>query len=131
MAVSCRLTLYLSPRNRLSSPMATSKRWRGAMRLGLRSALLVPGGAIETRVDPYCVPGHRPLGEIGTPRGFEALGAAARTEPQNNPAWNCWSGLRGETSTAVAVPFGPLLQSPPAQGTGPATSPESYRQLKP
>jgi hypothetical protein len=30
-----------------------------------------------------------------------------------------------------SVPLGPLLQLPPAQGTGPATSPLSNRQLKP
>ena len=30
----------------------------------------------------------------------------------------------------VSVPFGPLLQLPPAQGTGPATRPLSKRQLK-
>ena len=31
----------------------------------------------------------------------------------------------------ATVPFGPLLQLPPAQGMGPATRQLSYRQLKP
>src|SRR5579883_483132 len=125
MVVSCRLTLYLSPWNRSSSPTAMSKRWRGAMRLGLRSALLVPGAVMETRVDPKRPAGHKPLGLIGVPRGWVGLGGVARTVPQNNPAWNCWSELRAETSTMLLDPLGPLLQSPPAQGTGPATRPES------
>jgi len=37
------------------------------MRFGLRSALLVPGAVIETRIDPYWFPGHSPLGLIGVP----------------------------------------------------------------
>ena len=31
----------------------------------------------------------------------------------------------------MSLPLGPLAQLPPAQGTGPATRPLSYRQLKP
>src|SRR5690242_17141040 len=89
---------------------------------------------MEMRVDPYCDAGHKlgPRPELsGTPSGFAALGGRARTEPQNSPASNCWSGVIMEVSTTVSLPSGPLLQLPPAHGTGPATNPLSYRQLNP
>ena len=70
------------------------------------------------RVEPYWVAGHR-----FAPR-LELIGKAgvALTAPQNNPASNCWSGLITEASTTVSLPTGPLLQSPPAHGTAPATT---------
>src|SRR5450631_1907947 len=97
------------------------------MRGGLRSSSSVPGAGIVTNEDPYCDAGHK-LG----PR-LELIGVVgvACTEPQNSPAWNCWSGLMIEASTSVSLPAGPLAQLPPAHGTGPATRPLSYLQLKP
>src|SRR5450432_1546072 len=105
----------------LSSPTAKSNRLRAAMRGGLWSSFSVPGAGILISEEPYCDAGHNPESPIGV----------VRTDPQKSPAWNCWSGVMPETSTMESVPFGPLPQLPPAHGTGPATRPLSYRQLKP
>src|SRR5439155_25381621 len=113
-AVSWRLILYLSPRKRLSSPTVMSKRCRGATRGGFLSSLAVPGAGMLTRVDPNSAAGH------GDGKGVVGV---ARTLPQNIPAWNSWSGL----SPLAARSTGP----PSETGTAPATSPLSYRQLKP
>src|SRR5215469_15844903 len=118
----------------LSSPAARSNKCRAAIRGGFLSAFSVPGAGMLITVDPYCDAGQRfaPSEElIGTPSGFAAVGACARIEPQNSPASNCWSGVIIDASTTVSLPAGPLLQSPPAHGTAPATKPLSYRQLKP
>jgi len=53
---------------------------------------------------------------MGTPMGFAAVGRCGRTDPQNSPASNCWSGLRIDVSTTVSEPAGPLAQLPPAHG---------------
>src|ERR1700733_11395753 len=131
MTVNCALTLYLSPWKMLSWPRARSKRLRDATLGGLWSSFSVPGAGICKSDDPYCAAEQRPVALIGVPSGFDALGGGACTEPQNNPAWNCWSGLSPETSTTVSLPLGPLAQLPPAHGAGPATRPLSYLQLKP
>src|SRR4051812_25477523 len=113
MAVSCRLHLYLSPRNKLSSPTETSNRCRAAMRGGFLSSFSVPGAGIEIRVDPYWAGAHVVSGAL----------SVGRTFPQNNPACNCSSALNPDRSTGVVVSV--------AKGTAPATRPLSYRQLKP
>ena len=90
------------------------------------SSFSVPAAGMVMNVEPYCDAGQRlePRLELR-----EVVGVA-RTAPQNNLAWNCWSGLMIEVSTTALLPAGPLLQLPPAQGTGPATNPLSNRQLK-
>src|ERR1700677_3768155 len=107
----------------LSCPTPTSKRLRGEMRGGLWSSFSAPGAGMDTNVEPYRFAGHKPLGLIG-------VVGVAWTGPQKSPPSNCWSGVRPETSTVESLPFGPLAQFPPTQGTGPATRPLSYRQLK-
>jgi len=66
------------------------------MRGGLWSSSSVPGAGILIRVDPNCDPGHRPATLIGV------VGVAC-ADPQNSPAWNCWSGVRPEKSTMESV----------------------------
>ena len=97
--------------------MARSNRLREAMRGGLWSSFSVPGAGILTK-EEYCEAGHRPVALIG-------MVGVARTPAQDNPASNCWSGVRPEKSTMLSVPFGPLPQLPPAHGMGPATKPLS------
>src|SRR5690242_19829126 len=109
MAVSCRLHLYRSPLKRLSSPTDTSNRLRGLIRGGFLSSFSVPGAGMEIKVDPNRV-------------GLQELSAAvgiARWDPQNSPAWNCWSALKLVRST---FPVGLLTG---ANGTAPATMPLS------
>src|ERR1022692_1499709 len=86
MAVSCALTLYLSPWNRLSWPIETSKRLRDAMRGGLWSSFSVPGDGTLIRLDPNCDARHV--------EGSAVVGVA-RTPLHINPAWNSWSALSG------------------------------------
>ena len=80
MAVTCRLTLYLSPWNRLSCPTARSKRFRGAMRGGLWSSFSVPGAGILTRVDPYCDAGQGDRAEADSRGRTYAAAEQARLE---------------------------------------------------
>jgi hypothetical protein len=41
--------------------------------VGVVSALLVAGAVMDTKPDPYCVPGHIPLLLIGVPSGLFGL----------------------------------------------------------
>src|ERR1700722_10659733 len=91
IAVNCRLTLYLSPRNRLSCPTETSNRLRDAVRGGLWSSFSVPIAGTLIRLVPNCDARH---GE-----GSGALGVA-RTPLHVNPAWNSWSALSGLPKTS-------------------------------
>src|ERR1700688_2987222 len=126
MAVSRRLHLYRSLRNRLSSPRLRSKRLRGAMRDGLWSSSDVPGAGILISVEPYWDAGH----------DANAAVRVAATPLQVRPACTCWSAVIPLRST-VGTP--PLRKDVPAQtvfglvmlkhGTPPATRPLSYLQL--
>src|SRR5581483_1506783 len=107
MAVRRRLHLYLSPRKRLPSPTARSKRCRGAMRGGFLSSFSVPGAGIETRVDPYCDDAQLVSGLVNVGNRL----------PQNRPACICWSALSTLKSMGVVVSE--------ANGTAPATKPLS------
>src|ERR1035437_7681219 len=92
MAVSRRLTLYLSPLSMLSCPMATSNRFRGAIRGGFLSSFSVFGAGTCNSVDPNCDTGH----------GFgRACVGVARNDPQNSPASNSSSALRGTPNESV------------------------------
>src|SRR5690242_1645477 len=125
MTVRRALHLCLSPPKRLSWPMATSKRFRCAIRGGLLSAFSAPGAGTEARVERKIDPGHRlaPRDEaIGVPARFAAEGGAGREAPQTSPDWNCWSALRAVRST---------VPEPSSKGIALATMPLSYRQLKP
>ena len=93
MAVSRRLTLYLSPRKMLSWPTARSKRLRGAIRGGLWSSFSVPGAGIETNVEPYCDGAQLVKGDVNV----------GNTLPQCRPACICWSAVRTVKSTGVVV----------------------------
>src|SRR5450432_1718709 len=92
MAVRRKLTLYLSPRNMLSCPRATSKRFRGAIRGGLWSSPSLFGTGICSKVDPNCDTEH------GLGRGCVGV---ARCDPQNRPASNSSSALRGTPNESV------------------------------
>src|SRR5438876_9446686 len=84
------------------------------MRGGFLSSFSVPGAGMLTRVDPNCPAGH------GDGKGVVGVACAL---PQNKPAWNSWSGVS---------PLAVRSTGPPSEtGTAPATSPLSYRQLKP
>src|SRR4029077_21272495 len=127
MAVRRRLHLYRSLLlKRLSSPKLISNRLRGAIREGLWSSSDVPGAGILMRVEPYWEAGQ-------SNRGVENVGTA---DPQNKPAWSCWSPVRPLRATKGTPP---LRKEVPPQtvlgfvrlkhGAGPATRPLSYRQL--
>src|SRR5580700_5051133 len=139
MTVSCALTLYLSPWkwNRLSCPTETSNRFRDAMRGGLWSSFSVFGAGTLMRGGPN--------DDAAQLKGRGAVGVA-RTPPQVNPASGSSSAESGISPTLAA----PLLTNPPPgtpvigivpgqslaafvpkHGVAPATSPLSYRQLKP
>ena len=83
------------------------------MRGGFLSSFSVPGAGIEISVDPNWAGAQLMSGEF----------SVGRTLPQNKPACNCSSALNPVRSTGVVVSV--------ANGTAPATSPLSYRQLKP
>src|SRR5450631_170719 len=92
MAVRRKLTLYLSPLNMLSCPIATSNRFRGAMRAGFLSSFSEFGAGTCNRLDPNCDTGH----------GFgNACVGVARSDPQNSPASNSWSALNGTPNESV------------------------------
>src|SRR6202035_382018 len=102
MAVNCRLTLYLSPWNRLSCPMAISKRLRPAMRGGFLSSFSVFGLGTFNKVDPYCERGH----------GFgSATVGVARIDPQKSPASNSSSAVSGVPNESVIATAGAPVES--------------------
>src|ERR1700675_3798857 len=113
------------------------------MRGGLWSSFSLLGAGTEMSVELNCVAGQTPPG-IGIPAGFAALGGVACTPLQVKPASNSWSALKGTLPTFEATretePFAGVVprlpgqvlnDSTPKQGVAPATSPLSYRQLKP
>src|SRR5580704_19518628 len=102
MAVSWRLTLYLSARNRLSCPMETSKRLRAAIRGGFLSSSSVFGLGTFSRVDPYC--------DRGQGLGRATVGVEC-WEPQNNPDSNSWSAVRGTPNESVSATAGAPVES--------------------
>src|SRR5882672_4111854 len=124
MAVKRRLHLYRSLfLKMLSSPTLRSNKLRGAIRDGLWSSSDVPGAGILMRVEPYWEAGQ-------SIRGVVNVGTA---DPQNKPAWSCWSPVRPLRSTKGTPP----MRNPPQtvfgfvmlkHGAGPATRPLSYRQ---
>ena len=80
MTVSCALHLCLSPRNRLSSPMARSNRFAASARRIL-VVVLGSGAGIFTSVDPYCEGAQLVRGAAGSGTGFRRtarLGFAGR-----------------------------------------------------
>ena len=96
---------------------------RDAIRGGFLSSFSVFGAGNCNNVDPNCDTGHG----FGRP----CVGVA-RCDPQNSPASNCWSGLRGAPNESVKAIAGcPVevvvvcAQFPPKQGAWPATSPLS------
>src|SRR5258708_38594190 len=89
------------------------------MRGGLWSSFSVPGAGIFASVDPNCGPGQ----ELG-----RAANGVACTPLQVIPAWNSWSAVKPLKST---LKLGSLGTADVANGIPPATSPLSYRQLKP
>src|ERR1700733_14844216 len=89
--VTCRLHLYLSPANKLSSPIEASKRFRCAIRGGLWSLSPVPGAGMLSKVDPYSEAGQ------GVGSGVVKL---ALIFPHVSPASNSWSAVRLLRSTA-------------------------------
>src|ERR1700722_834629 len=102
MAVNCRLTLYLSPRNTLSCPTAISNRLRPAILGGFLSSFSVFGLGTFKRVDPYCDKGH----------GFgSAVVGVARSEPQKRPASNSWSAVSGVPKESVMATAGAPVES--------------------
>src|ERR1700758_1184815 len=127
--VSRKLTLYLSPLKMLSCPMAISNRLRAAMRGGFLSSFSELGAGTCNSLEPNCDTGH----------GFgKACVGVARSDPQNNPASNSWSAVSGTPNESVMAIAGAPVESvvvcaqfPPKHGVCPATSPLSYRQLKP
>src|ERR1700739_4200266 len=102
MAVSWRLTLYLSPRNRLSCPTETSNRLRAAIRGGFLSSFSVFGLGTFNRVDPYCDRG-------------QGLGRApvdvARCETQNRTDSNSCSAVNGTPNESVSATAGAPVES--------------------
>jgi len=76
----------------------------------------------EHRKNPACASCHKVIDPIGF--------ALENYDPTGS--WRCTDdGVKIDASTTESLPSGPLAQFPPAHGTGPATKPLSYRQLKP
>src|ERR1019366_7209962 len=134
MTVNRALILYLSPWNTLSWPTDMSKRLRDVMRGGLWSSFSVLGAGTCISAEPN--------DDAGQLKGRGAVGVA-RTPLQVNPASDSWSAESGISPTLAAPMLtlftpprttdpGQLLnESAPKHGMAPATSPLSYRQLKP
>src|ERR1700740_1222858 len=102
IAVNCRLTLYLSPWNKLSCPMAISKRFLAAIRGGFLSSFSVPGLGTLNSVDPY--------NDRGQGFGSATFGVA-RCDPQNKPDSNSWSAVRGTPKESVRATAGAPVES--------------------
>src|ERR1019366_4761622 len=96
----------------LSWPRLRSNRLRGAMRGGLWSSFSVPGAGIETSEEWYWDGAQRVSGLV----------SVGRCVPHSSPDCICSSPVRPVRSMGVVV-FA-------ANGTWPATKPESKRQLK-
>src|SRR5208283_1438485 len=134
MTVNRALNLYLSPWKRLSWPTDISKRFRDAMRGGLWSSFSAFGTGTLIRAEPNP--------DAGQLKGRGAVGVARRPL-QVKPASDSWSAERGVSPTLAAPMlklFTPPMTTDPGQslnvfapkhGVAPATSPLSYRQLKP
>src|SRR5271167_1982715 len=86
MMFNCALHLYLSVLNRLSSPIARSKRFRGAIRGGLWSSFSVPGAGTLVSVEPNC--------DARQVKGSGEVGVAC-TPLHVSPASNSWSAVKG------------------------------------